>query len=76
MIVARVVCALPMVVAQLLRRLLDLVERVAVQGVEQYVLEQREVGARCIGVDIVTVGFNQCVDNPEFVTWLQAKVKR
>jgi hypothetical protein len=76
MIVARVVCALPMVVAHLLRRLLDLVERVAVHGVEQHVLEQREVDAWRIGIDIVAVSFNQCIDNPEFVTWLQATVKK
>jgi len=44
-IVACVVCALPKVVTQLLRRLLNFVERVAVQGVEQHVFEQREVGA-------------------------------
>jgi len=75
-IVARVVRVLSMVVAQLLRRLLDRVKRIAVHGVEQHVVEQREVDAWHIGVDIVAIGLDQCVDNPDLVTWLQATVKR
>jgi hypothetical protein len=86
-IVARVVRALPMVVAQLLRRLLDLVERVAVQGVEQHVLElmhavfavatvQVKQGEEHI-VSVVATYLAQIIrDNPQFVTWLQATVKR
>ena len=87
MIVARVVRALPMVVAQLLRRLLDLVERVAVQGVEQHVLElmhavfavatvQVKQGEEHI-VSVVATYLAQIIrDNPEFVTWLQRTVSR
>jgi hypothetical protein len=86
-IVARIVRALPMVVVQLLRRLLDLVERVAVQGVEQHVLElmhavfavatvQVKQGEEHI-VSVVATYLAQIIrDNPQFVTWLQATVKR
>ena len=84
---ARVVRAFLMVVAQLLRRLLDLVERVAVHGVEQHVLElihavfavgtvQVKQGEEHI-VSVVGTYLAQIIrDNPEFVAWLQATVKR
>ncbi len=75
-IAARVVCAFPMIVTQLLRRLLDLVECVAVHGVEQHVLKQREIDAWRMSINIVAVSLNQRVHTPEFVTWLQATVKR
>jgi hypothetical protein len=85
--VACVVRALSTVIAQLLRRLLDRVERVAVHGVGQHVLElmhavfavatvQAKQGEEHI-VSVVATYLAQIIrDNPEFVTWLQATVKR
>ena len=87
MIVARVVRAFPMVVAQLLRRLLDLVERVAVHGVEQRVLKlmhaifavatvQVKQGEEHI-VSVVATYLAQIIrDNPDFIKWLQGTVKK
>ena len=84
---ARVVCALPKVVAQLMRCLLDLVQRVAIQGAEQHVLElmhaifavatvQVKLGEEHI-VSVVATYLAQIIrDNPEFVTWLQRTVGR
>jgi hypothetical protein len=73
---APVVGELRSVVAELLRRLLDFVEGVAVDGIEQHVFKQSAIEARRVSADVIAIRLNDCVDNPDFVTWLQATVKR
>jgi hypothetical protein len=76
-----------MIVTEALRRLLDFVERVAVDGVEQHVLEvihaifavatvQVKQGEEHV-VSVVATYLAQVIrDNPDFVTWLQSTVKK
>jgi hypothetical protein len=61
---------------ELLRRPLDFMQRIAVDGVEQHVFEQRHVNAGGMGVEMATIGFDERIDNPDFVIWLQRTVTR
>lgn len=84
---SRVVSPFGVVVAELLRGLLYFVERIAVDGVEQHVLElihaifavatvQVKQGEEHI-VSVVATYLAQIIrDNPEFVMWLQRTVVR
>ncbi len=75
-VVAGVIGEIRVVLAQLLRRLFDLVERIAVERVVQHVFKHCEIDARGIGIQVIAVGFYQGVDNPTFLTWLEQTVKR
>ena len=86
-VVARVVGLFRAFVREPPRRLLDLVQSIAVDGIEQHVLElmhaifavatvQVKQGEEHI-VSVVATYLAQIVrDNPDFVTWLQATVKK
>lgn len=75
-VVTRVIGQILIVLAQLLRRLFDLIERVAIERVVQHVFEQCAIDVGRVGVQVIAIGLNQGIDNPAFLTWLQQTVKR
>jgi hypothetical protein len=85
--VARIVSAFRVVIAQLLRSPFDFVKRIPVDGVEHDAPElihaifavatvQAKLGEEHI-VSVVATYLAQIIrDNPDFVSWLQATVRR